>query len=140
MPRDKGGHGRTGSKHKKAIAKFHAKINEAAARPATSASLPASKTAPATTDTEVEDPGATPSKAQEEPEQHETENVTKKSRKRLRFAADLPRNDDRHSRPTHTGRTWGRHFDRPTEHFSHSNADDLKADRKNCELSCGGCA
>ena len=64
MPRNKGGNGRTGSKHKKAIAKFQAKKKEAAARPATRASSPASKTAAATTEDEVEDPGATPSKAQ----------------------------------------------------------------------------
>eukprot|EP00966_Prymnesium_polylepis_P075810 1757703-Prymnesium_polylepis.1 len=49
MPRDKGGNGRTGSKHKKAIAKFHAKKKEAAARPATRSSSPASTAAPATT-------------------------------------------------------------------------------------------
>ena len=136
MPRDKGGHGRTGSMHKnKAIAKFHAKKKEAAARPATRASSPASKTAAATTETEVEDPGATPSKAQEQPEHHETETVTKKTRKRVRFAENLPQNDGRHSRPTHTGWTWGGHFDRPTEHFSQPNADDLKADR-NKNASC----
>ena len=41
--------------------------------------------------------GATPSKAQEELDHHETEVVTKKTRKRVRFAENLPQiNDGRH--------------------------------------------
>jgi hypothetical protein len=85
----------------------------------------------------VEDPAATPSKAQEEPEHHETEILTKKNRKRVRFTEDLPRNDGRHSRPTHTRWTWGGHFDRPTEHFSHPNQDNLKPDRKKLRAVLG---
>ena len=116
MPRDKGGHGRTGSKHKKAIGKFQAKKKEAAARPATRLSSPASTAAPATTEDEVEDPAATPSKAQKEPDQHETEIVTHKTHKRVRFAENLPRNDGLRwpPRPAHLHRVkgWGGDFEK----------------------------
>eukprot|EP00966_Prymnesium_polylepis_P272929 6305420-Prymnesium_polylepis.1 len=112
----------------------------AAAARARSASPPPKKVA-ATTQDEVEDPAATPSIAPQQPEHHETEIVTHKTRKRVRFAENLPRND--HGRHTpgppppnlhRSGWTWGvgtlTVLVRSTSAFRHPNQDDLKPNRR----------
>ena len=114
MPRDKGGTGRTGSKHKAAKAKREAAAAAQAAeqpiQPAPQASPRPKRRRTAST----EEQPATPSDAAAQASAQVTEQLAKKTKKMVRFADELPTyRDGRKTLPGSAGWTWGRRWQQP---------------------------
>ena len=114
MPRDKGGTGRTGSKHKAAKAKREAAVAAQAAeqpiQPAPQASPRPKRPRTAST----EEQPATPADAAAQASAQVTEQLANKTKKMVRFADELPAyHDGRKTLPGSNGWTWGRRWQRP---------------------------
>ena len=114
MPRDKGRHGRTGSKRKAAAAKREA---AAAAQAAAQPIQPAPQASPRPKrrrTASTEEQPATPSDAAAQASAKVTEQLAKKTKKMVRFADELPTyRDGRKKLPGSAGWTWGRRWQQP---------------------------
>ena len=136
MPRDKGGSGRTGSKQKAAKAKREA---AAAAQAAAQLILPAPPASPRPKrprTASTEEQPATPADAAAQACAQVTEQLTKKTKKMVRFADELPTHrEGRKTLPGSAGWTWGRRWQQPYgASFSSCRTAGRPSPRKNGDL------
>ena len=113
MPRDSGGIGKTGKKHKKALVKWQSKEKGAASSVAAAA-------AASTNDDELEERAEAAAGVAAAPAAADaalTSVTETKTMKRVRFADLPPRVEGRFALPRSQGWTWGRYFDHTIEHF-----------------------
>ena len=114
MPRDKGGHGRTGSKHKAAAATREAAAAAQAAEQLTRPAPPAPSWPKRRRTASMEEQPATPADAAVQASAQVTEQLAKKTKKMVRFADELPTyRDGQKTLPGSAGWTWGRRWQQP---------------------------